>query len=71
MRKVSIYAEDEKQVIQSYIVVPALVYGVSQSPFKTYSNQIPKLTDLALGRGQAGQVGKGKDFRGKAIRLDC
>jgi len=59
MRQVSIYAEDEKQAIQSYIVMPALVYGVSKSLFKTYSNQIPKLTDLALGRGQAGQVGKG------------
>lgn len=54
-----IYAEDEKQVIHSYIVMPALVYGVSSSPFKSYSLQIPTLTDLAIKRGQAGQVGKG------------
>lgn len=55
----SIYAENEKKTIHSYIVMPALVYGVSQSPFKSYSLQIPTLTDLAIGRGQAGQVGKG------------
>lgn len=55
----SIYAEDEKKIIHAYIVMPALVYGVSKSPFKTYSLQIPKLTDLAIARGQAGQVGKG------------
>lgn len=58
-REPSIYAEDAKGINHSYIVMPALVYGVSTSPFKTYSNQIPKLTDLALGRGQAGKVGKG------------
>jgi hypothetical protein len=54
-----IYAEDEKKIIQAYIIMPALVYGVAKGAFRTSSNQIPKLTDLALARGQAGQVGKG------------
>ena len=50
---------------RAYIVVPSTIYGLAQGSLvdfgiqNRYSIQIPKLIRAALGRGQAGQVGKG------------
>ncbi|KAI5475880.1 hypothetical protein MNV49_000762 [Pseudohyphozyma bogoriensis] len=55
----SIYKADEEGYVSAYLVLPAVVYGTGTGPVKTESEQIPKLVDLALARGKAGQVGEG------------
>ncbi|GAA6022336.1 hypothetical protein JCM10207_003289 [Rhodosporidiobolus poonsookiae] len=66
----SIYNADEEGYLRAYLILPALVYGTGRGPVRTESEQLPKLVDLALGRGQAGQVGLGKSIRGSVHITD-
>ncbi|KAF7790005.1 hypothetical protein EIP86_000953 [Pleurotus ostreatoroseus] len=56
---------DTEGYVKSYLITPSTVFGVQKTPFvdagiqNTHSIQIPWLIRAALGRGQAGMVGKG------------
>ncbi|KAM0746166.1 NAD(P)-binding protein [Meredithblackwellia eburnea MCA 4105] len=61
----SIYEADTTlSLCNSYIVYPALVYGIGTGTGQRESQQIPKLVDIALERGEAGMIGEGKSIRG-------
>lgn len=51
--------------VRAYIILPSTIYGIAKNPLvevgiqNPHSQQIPALINAALGRGQAGMVGKG------------
>ena len=51
--------------VKAYLVTPSTVFGLQKTAFvdagiqNTHSIQVPWLIRAALGRGQAGMVGKG------------
>ena len=54
--------------VRTYIVLPSTIWGIAKNPLvdagiqHPYSQQIPALIRAALGRGQAGVLGKGQAY---------
>lgn len=52
--------------VKTHIVMPSTIWGVASNPIvdagiaNRFSIQVPAMIKAALGRGQAGVVGKGK-----------
>ena len=52
--------------VKTYIVLPSTIWGVASNPIidagiaNKFSIQVPAMIRAALGRGQAGVVGKGQ-----------
>ncbi|KAF7330526.1 Rab guanyl-nucleotide exchange factor [Mycena venus] len=59
---------DSQGYVKTYIVLPSTIYGFASGPLveaglQNYrSQQIPRLVDVSLQRGQGGMVGKGKNY---------
>ncbi|KAF8962780.1 NAD-P-binding protein [Flammula alnicola] len=59
---------DKEGYVKTYIILPSTIYGIASGPLvdaglqNSHSQQIPRLVELSLDRGQAGMVGEGKNI---------
>ncbi|KAJ7727296.1 hypothetical protein DFH07DRAFT_231635 [Mycena maculata] len=66
---------DSKGYVKTYIILPSTIYGFASGPLvenglqNPRSQQIPRLVDVGLARGQGGMVGKGKNWWGN-VHID-
>ncbi|KAJ7052607.1 hypothetical protein C8F01DRAFT_572643 [Mycena amicta] len=66
----AIVEADAQCCLKSYIILPSTIYGLASGPLvdngiqNPRSQQIPRLVDVSLRRGQGGMVGKGRNYWG-------
>ncbi|KAK7033075.1 hypothetical protein R3P38DRAFT_3313147 [Favolaschia claudopus] len=66
---------DSEGYVKTFIILPSTIYGFASGPLveaglQNYrSQQIPRLVDVSLKRGQGGMVGKGKNVWGN-VHID-
>ncbi|KAF7374936.1 hypothetical protein MSAN_00379700 [Mycena sanguinolenta] len=66
---------DSQGYVKTYIVLPATIYGFASGPLvkaglqNHRSQQIPRLVNLSLKRGQGGVIGKGNNWWGN-VHID-
>ncbi|KAJ7104227.1 hypothetical protein B0H15DRAFT_809082 [Mycena belliarum] len=66
---------DSQGYVKTYIVLPSTIYGFASGPLvenglqNWRSQQIPRLVNVSLQRGQGGMVGKGKNWWGN-VHID-
>ncbi|KAJ7707793.1 hypothetical protein B0H17DRAFT_1034046 [Mycena rosella] len=66
---------DSQGYVKTYIILPSTIYGFASGPLvesglqNWRSQQIPRLVDVSLQRGQGGMVGKGKNWWGN-VHID-
>ncbi|KAJ7170598.1 hypothetical protein C8R43DRAFT_1120357 [Mycena crocata] len=66
---------DTHGYVKTYIILPSTIYGFASGPLveaglqNWRSQQIPRLVDVSLQRGQGGMVGKGKNWWGN-VHID-
>ncbi|KDR76306.1 hypothetical protein GALMADRAFT_140021 [Galerina marginata CBS 339.88] len=65
---VTVVNADKEGYVKTYIILPSTIYGIASGPLvdaglqNPHSQQIPRLVELSLDRGQAGIVGEGKNI---------
>jgi nucleoside-diphosphate-sugar epimerase len=58
---------DKEGYVKAYIILPSTIYGIATGELvdrgiqNPYSQQVPRLIQVALSRGRAGMVGRGKN----------
>ncbi|KAJ7637693.1 hypothetical protein DFH06DRAFT_649933 [Mycena polygramma] len=66
---------DSQGYVKTHIILPPTIYGFASGPLvkaglqNPRSQQIPRLVDVSLKRGQGGMVGKGKNWWGN-VHID-
>ncbi|KAF8623670.1 hypothetical protein AX17_007368 [Amanita inopinata Kibby_2008] len=64
---VALVEADAQGYVESYIILPGTIYGTASGPLvdlglqNAHSQQIPKLVEAALDRGQGGMIGEGRN----------